>query len=175
MAQRNAVLISAVVVTAVIAAGLTAVILEKFRADTTADAEDKETWLRLGRLDANRPCELVEKASFRAKNGKKVTWRIENLCADAQTVTIGNVRAEKDENVQFQDCKEAASGVPFPFDPPYTLNDRQQTVGPNENGKKIEFKAKHPGTSTNPEVFYFDICLGTGNGKKVDPRLIIDP
>ena len=176
MAQRsNAVLISAVAVTAVIVAGLTAVILENFRGVNALSTGDKETWLRLGPVSASRPCELVEKASFRAKNGKKVTWKIENLCADAQTVTIGNFRAEKDENVQFADCKEAASGVPFPFDPPYNLADRQRTVGPGENGKKLEFKTKHSGTSTSPEVYYFDICLGTGNGKKVDPRLLIDP
>ena len=164
---------SSVVRTGLIAAGAAAVaafatvfavgVLGDFGRDIFGNTE---TAIRL-RTNALSACELFGKETgVIVKKGKKVTWRIENLCSSEQTVTLGNFRKEP---IAVKDnCNDAMVGIfDWPFEPGPELANRQSVVPSGGKSDKVKFKAKDlPGT------YYFDVCLGN---VKVDPRLIIDP
>ena len=158
--SSKAVLIGAVVVTAVIVAGLAAVTLGggNSRPGFFGDTETAIT------LRPHGPCELASKATgVIAKKGKKVTWIVENECAETQTVTVGNFSLTDNRNAKTTgDCD--SPGADFPFE------DGNRATSP-EAGKtgKIKLKLK---STTLPQTYYFDVCLGK---TKTDPRLIIDP
>ena len=124
-----------------------------------------ETAIRL-RTNSLGACELFGKETgVIVKKGKRIKWKVENLCPAPQTVTLGNFRKEA---ISLKDnCNDAMVGTfEWPFDPGPELANRQSVVPAGETSDKVKFKAKDfPGT------YYFDVCLGAA---KVDPRLIID-
>ena len=110
-------------------------------------------------------CELFGKETgVIVKKGKRIKWKVENLCPAPQTVTLGNFRKEA---ISLKDnCTTRWSVLRVALRSSSELANRQSVVPAGETSDKVKFKAKDfPGT------YYFDVCLGTA---KVDPRLIID-
>ena len=167
--RSNAVLIGAVVVTAVVVAGLSAVSFGEAnsRPDFFGNTETPITLRPHG-----GPCELASKATgVIAKKGGKITWTVKNECSDVQTVTVGNFRSTADP-VEAKNCDTAIAGVNWLFEEGTETDHRRTAPGAGGTGH-IKLRLK---STTLPETYYFDVCLGTDNGgKKTDPRLIIDP
>ncbi len=163
--RSNAVLIAAVAITAVIVAGLTAVILGEAnsRPDLFGNTETAIT------LRPHGPCELASKATgVIAKKGKKITWTVKNECADTQTVTVGNFRLTDNRNENTTgDCE--SPGADWPFDQDREQPDNRRTSPGAGAAGHIKLTVK---STTVPQTYYFDVCLGK---TKTDPRLIIDP
>lgn len=117
---------------------------------------------------SGNPCTLTKEDPVNVKKGKKITWEIDNQCASAQTVRIGNFRAAATGGPN--DCSVEGSDWPFGKAEDKPLPARERTVNSGES-KKIKQRTAINNTGS-PLTFYFDVCLG---GARVDPRLIVDP
>ena len=131
------------------------------------------------RPDAGGVCELTGKdTEVEVAKGKKITWTVRNFCKADQTVTVGNFRIA--EASAATDCSAATEGITWPFDSTdKNIGKRQATpkasngTDPTEGAFKLNDASNMTGA---PLKYHFDVCLGTGSGKKtVDPRLVIDP
>lgn len=116
---------------------------------------------------ATSPCSITGKETeVTVKNGKSVTWKIKNKCANKdEVITIGNFRTSPESD--RADCEAPTEGtVTWPFKEDQAVENRRDT-------SKIKLKLnKIPDLST-PVIYYFDVCSATGG--KADPRLVIEP
>lgn len=143
--------------------------------DATGAWSDSEGTFTL--RDVSGVCTLTGKdTEVEVAKGKKVTWTVRNFCNAPQTLTIGNFRQGPSTRT---DCSQGTEGVAWPFNAnDQNLNKRQANLGPGAGIKPQEatFKLQDAKNTTNgPVAYQFDVCVGAGNGIKVDPRLVIDP
>lgn len=117
----------------------------------------------------NSDCVIGKETEVTVKKNKKITWRVRNLCAGPQTVTLGNFRTAS--NSSATNCDQAAQGPVWPFkDEDQGLAYRRVTVDPGKHDDITLRDAKNTGNT--PLLYYFDTCVGS---EKQDPRLVIDP
>jgi hypothetical protein len=102
-------------------------------------------------------------------NNKKITWSVQNLCNADQLVLVGNFRSTQNDPGNVMDCKAGVIETTWPFKK-LDQSVRQVFVPAGETQALTLKEAKN--NTGNTLTFYFDICMG---GKKVDPRLDIDP
>lgn len=168
MAISKAVLIASIAGTAVVAVGLTAGSVWAIRKSGKDFWGNTESTITL-RQPSGGACTITGKETeVSVKKNKKITWKVVNYCATAQTVSLGNFRITA-AGTQTNCTGATEGGATWPFQGPDALASRQVTVDPADDGD-IKQKAKDLGSS--PVEFHFDICLG---GTKIDPRLVIDP
>ena len=102
-------------------------------------------------------------------NGKKVTWKVHNACNSDQLVLVGNFRTTQNDPQSVMDCKAGIIETTWPFKKlDQSVRDIYVPAGETQD---LALKEATNNTG-NKLTFYFDICMG---GKKVDPRLDIDP
>jgi len=101
---------------------------------------------------------------------KKVTWNVKNTCTADQLVVVGNFRPTQSDGAGILDCKAGVIESTWPFK---NLDDqaRRQVYVPAGATQALTLKEAKNETG-NTLTVYFDICMA---GKKVDPRLDIDP
>jgi hypothetical protein len=113
-------------------------------------------------------CTLGKETKVRGKVDDDLTWKIENYCSSAQTVTVGNFRTSAGPSAQ-NDC--SAEGPDYPFD----SGSRVAQVGAgsgNPGRSSIKLKVKNGNSLPGgPLTYYFDICIGSA---KADPELMIE-
>ena len=129
------------------------------------------------RPDTNGVCAITGKdTEVEVANGKKITWTVRNFCTADQVLTVGNFRQGTSTRT---DCKEATEGITWPFNSTDKNINKRQATPKASNGtdpKEGTFKLNDASNTTGKLLVYqFDVCIGTGDGKKVDPRLVIDP
>ena len=162
------VLIAAIAGTAVVAVGLTAGSVWAIRGIGRDVWGNTESTITL-RQPGGGACTVTGKETeVNVKKNKKITWKVVNYCATAQTVSLGNFRTTA-AGTQTNCTSPTEGGATWPFQGADGTADRQVTVDPADDGD-IKQKAKDLGSS--PVEFHFDLCLG---GRKVDPRLVVDP
>jgi hypothetical protein len=110
----------------------------------------------------------ADKDSEVGKN-HKVTWNVKNNCSSDQLVLVGNFRATQDDPQHVMDCKAGIIESTWPFKK-VDQSVRAIYVPVGETQKLSLQEAKND--SGDKLTFYYDICMA---GKKVDPKLIIDP
>lgn len=99
---------------------------------------------------------------------KKITWNVNNTCTANQLVLVGNFRPTQADG-GILDCKAGVIESTWPFK--NLDQSMRQVYVPAGETQAITLKEAKNETG-NKLTFYFDICMG---GKKVDPRLDIDP
>lgn len=104
----------------------------------------------------------------RVGKNKKITWNVQNLCNSPQLVLVGNFRPTQPDG-GILDCKAGVIETTWPFKN-LDQSVRQVFVPASETQSLTLKEAKND--TGNTLTFYFDICMA---GKKVDPRLDIDP
>ena len=93
---------------------------------------------------------------------------MKNNCSSDQLLLVGNFRPTQGDN-GVTDCKAGVIESTWPFKN-LDQSIRQVYIPAGETQKLTLKEAKNE--TGNTLTFYFDICMG---GKKVDPRLDIDP
>lgn len=106
---------------------------------------------------------------FHVGKGHKATYHVKNTCTSDQLLLVGNFRpVEGDGGVV--DCKAGTVESTWPFKNAADQARRQVYVAAGETQPLILKDAKND--TQTPIRYFFDVCLG---GKKVDPRLDVDP
>lgn len=100
---------------------------------------------------------------------KKITWSVNNTCTSDQLVLVGNFRPTQPDG-GITDCKAGIIESTWPFKNLDDQAHRQVYVAAGAT-QAITLKEAKNDSGTKITV-YFDICMA---GKKVDPRLDIDP
>ena len=131
-------------------------------------AGDKDTEIQL----SGNPCAVASKeAEFHVGKGKKVKWTITNGCdgQDSQIIVIGNFR--ENEGTTVNNCLAGVTEREWPFNPE---DQSLKTVYVAKGGTAvIDLKgAKNTKTGNTAQPYFFDICI---EGKKADPKMIVDP
>jgi len=99
---------------------------------------------------------------------KKITWHVKNTCTSDQLVLVGNFRPTQPDG-GIADCKAGIIESTWPFK---NLDQSvRQVYVPVGETQLLTLKVAKNETTTRVS-FWFDICMA---GKKVDPRLDVDP
>ena len=105
---------------------------------------------------------------FHVGKNHKITYEVKNDCTSDQLVLVGNFRPTQADG-GITDCKAGVIESTWPFK---NLDQAiRQVYVPAGETQSLSLKEAKNETG-NTLTFYFDICMG---GKKVDPRLDIDP
>jgi hypothetical protein len=152
------------------AVGISVVVLAAIAAVVFLRGGDADKTLELAMNGAN--CVITTSNADKdvsVGNGKKVTWHVHNACNSDQLVLVGNFRTTQNDPQSVMDCKAGIIETTWPFK---KLDQSVRAIYvPSAETQDLTLKEAKNNTS-NPLTFYFDICMG---GKKVDPRLDIDP
>ena len=138
---------------------------------TTPDSRDwwGNTETDVSLVAPTNTCTLGKETIVTVQKNKQVTWDVENDCAQAQTVRVGNFRTTP--QTASTNCDAATEGgatSPFQQD---DLARRTVTVDAGSDGE-IKLKVKSRGElGEDPLLYYFSICL---NQTVADPQLVIE-
>ena len=139
-------------------------------------ARDVESPITLRPAPKTGDCTLTAKEPFIIGNPDKwVRLKIGNYCSRPQEIVVGNFRPAGASGPDVTDCRTAMhSGAPAIFQQD-DLRRRTADLGPGSpsdpNEEKINLKLKKSADLPTGDEYDFDVCL---NGKKADPRLIIE-
>ena len=161
-ARSTTLLVGGVVVGAVIGLGIAAMGTSNrdIFGNTTTD---------VSLVEPGGPCELGKETIVTVQKNKQITWHVENGCAQAQTVVVGNFRTTAQTgNTNCENPTEGGATSPFQQN---DLARRTVAVGAGSDGN-IKLKVKSRGDlGDNPLTYYYSFCLGQ---TVVDPRLVIE-